>query len=509
MEDVDLNLEKGETDEEKKEYLISTKYTNYKLLIIINYQKETIEIKINENIFMPRYIYSNLYNSKEIKSLLRLGDIYNTDQIIYFFDDAYSKNKICIKDGDFNIKLVIQIPNEDNKKNESILILNKKDLNINEKFELIINEINCMKNNNIALIDKKFEEIIERLNNIESSLNEKIKDNTDNLNSLKKEIDEKILKNGQDTIQSLKKEFKEEIDDLKQVILNPERKETPKEMEREKSQETLDKLNPIKFGQKNEDIYKNNKENNINIKKDNIININDNNNINEIKNVIKKDNENVNINANDIPNKNKIQKIDSSKNNIIKKKDSNKNEFKIEKLYDPDDDCTNIYFFVTLIGESGVGKTWIFDNYFSIDYAKSPSLGIETEEIFFKINDISLISLNIGVSPGDKKFNQINFCTKKDLIIFVYAINDRKSFESLKETIKEVKKNEKDTYYILVGNKIDLESRRVVKKEEGENLAKNENLNSFFECSAKNGSHIEDIFLEACKILYKNKVVNG
>ena len=214
MEDVDLNLEKGETDEEKKEYLISTKYTNYKLLIIINYQKDTIEIKINENIFMPRYIYSNLYNSKEIKSLLKLGDIYNTDQIIYFFDDAYSKNKICIKDEDFNIKLVIKIPNEDNKKNESILILNKKDLNINEKFELIINEINCMKNNNIALIDKKFEEIIERLNNIESSLNEKIKDSTDNLNLLKKEIDEKILKNNQDTIQSLKKEFKEEIDDL-------------------------------------------------------------------------------------------------------------------------------------------------------------------------------------------------------------------------------------------------------------------------------------------------------
>ena len=116
--------------------------------------------------------------------------------------------------------------------------------------------------------------------------------------------------------------------------------------------------------------------------------------------------------------------------------------------------------------------------------------------------------MNIGVSPGDKKFNQINFCTKKDLIIFVYAINDRKSFESLKETIKEVKKNEKDTYYILVGNKIDLESRRVVKKEEGENLAKNENLNSFFECSAKNGSYVEDIFLEACKILYKNKVIN-
>ena len=408
---------------------------------------------------------------------------------------------------------LIKLSKENNESNESILILNKKDLDNNEKFEMIINEINCIKNNNIALIDKKFKEIFERLNNIESSMNEKIKNNTESLNSLNKEIDDKILKNNQDTILSLKKEFKEEIDGLKKVILNQERKEKPKEIKKEEVKETLEELNIIKIEQKNEniDIDENNnkKENNINVnnnntKKDNNRNIKDNNNINKIKNEI---NEINNMNTKD--NKNKIKKKDSLKNNQIKKKGSIPKKYKIEKLYEPDDDFTNVYFFVMLIGESGVGKTWIFDNYFSLDYAKSSSLGIESEEIFFKINDISLVSLNIGVSPGDKKFNQINFCSNKDLIIFVYAIDDRKSFENLKDIIKEVKKNRKDTYYILVGNKIDLESKRVVKREEGENFAKNENLNSFFECSAKNGKYIEDIFLEACKILHKNKIVNG
>ncbi len=118
MQDIEVNLEKGESDEEKKEYLINTKYTNYKLLIIINYQKETIEIKINENSFMPKYIYSNIYNFKEMKSLLKLGDIYNNDQIVYFFDDAYSKNKIYINDEDFNIKLIIKLQKENNESNE-------------------------------------------------------------------------------------------------------------------------------------------------------------------------------------------------------------------------------------------------------------------------------------------------------------------------------------------------------------------------------------------------------
>ena len=162
-----------------------------------------------------------------------------------------------------------------------------------------------------------------------------------------------------------------------------------------------------------------------------------------------------------------------------------------------------------LTGESEVGKTWIYNKFFSIPYAQSLSLGIENEEIFFKIENI-LMSLNIMVSPGNKIFNQLCLNSNKDLIIFVYSIDNRNSFENLKERIKEIKlKNKKDIYYMLVGNKIDLESKRVVKKEEGEKLAKNENLDGFLEASAKNGNFIDDIFFEACRILYENKVIDN
>lgn len=142
-------------------------------------------------------------------------------------------------------------------------------------------------------------------------------------------------------------------------------------------------------------------------------------------------------------------------------------------------------------------------------YSQFPSLGIESEEIFFRIDDMSLVSLNISVFPGDKKFNQINFISNKDLIIFVYSIIDRNSFEIIKEKIKQTKeKSKKNIYYILVGNKSDLESNREIKKEEGETLAKNEKLDMFLEVSAKNGNFVDNIFFEACKILYKNKVIN-
>ena len=494
MEEVEVNHEKGETDEEKKEYLINKDNIDYKLLIIINYEKNTVEFKINQNIFIPKYIYRNKYNFKEIKNILKLGDDFNNiEQIIYFLNVAHSNNKIFIEDEDIIIKVKFNISSYNNKEKESVLILNQNDLDNNEKFEFIISEINTMKKNNIELIDKKFNEIVQRLSNIESKMNEKIKNNTENIKveTLKKEIED----NNQNTIQTLKKEIKIEIDDLKKIVTSkPERKETPKEIKTEKNEQKIEELN------KNE-----NKKELINIKKDDN---NKKNLINELKNEIKLDKDNNNIIKD---NKNKTFNL-SKNNNITKKTNSKKEEYKInkiEKLYDPDDDLTNLFFFIMIIGESGVGKTWIFNNFFSMEFAQSPSLGIESEEIFFKINDISLLSLNIVVSPGDKKLNQLNFVTNKDLIIFVYAIDNRSSFENLKETIKEIKsKNNKDTYYILVGNKNDLELKRVVKKEEGENLAKNENLNYFFECSAKNGDNVENIFFEACKILYKNKAVN-
>ena len=46
---------------------------------------------------------------------------------------------------------------------------------------------------------------------------------------------------------------------------------------------------------------------------------------------------------------------------------------------------------------------------------------------------------------------------------------------------------------LLVGNKIDLESNRQVKKEEGEEFAKKNNI-LFFETSAKSGLNVEPTF---------------
>ena len=312
------------------------------------------------------------------------------------------------------------------------------------------------------------------------NLNLKLKNNNDNLISLKNEFDDKLLKNSQNSIQLIKNEIK----DLNEILIKKEKKDDkPKEIKTEKIENTINDFENFEIIEKNE-IPKKQKSQNINIKEKNNNSIN-----NEIK----------------IENK-KIEIIKKKKNEIANCLKENNLD---AKLYEPEDDQTKFSFFIMLTGESEVGKTWIYNKFFSIPYAQSLSLGIENEEIFFKIENI-LMSLNIMVSPGNKIFNQLCLNSNKDLIIFVYSIDNRNSFENLKERIKEIKlKNKKDIYYMLVGNKLDLESKRVVKKEEGEKLAKNENFDGFLEASAKNGNFIDDIFFEACRILYENKVIDN
>ena len=60
---------------------------------------------------------------------------------------------------------------------------------------------------------------------------------------------------------------------------------------------------------------------------------------------------------------------------------------------------------------------------------------------------------------------------------------------------------------ILVGNKSDLEDQRVISKERGENLAK-ENSMMFFETSALNGNGIEEAFKKSIEVVYQ-KIRSG
>ena len=89
---------------------------------------------------------------------------------------------------------------------------------------------------------------------------------------------------------------------------------------------------------------------------------------------------------------------------------------------------------------------------------------------------------------------------QRDCFLFIYAINDRASFESIQKIHDEVLRvNDKNKVpCVLCGNKSDLEDQRAIKVEEGRDLAKQINA-VFLETSALSGSNVQEAMTEAVR----------
>lgn len=153
---------------------------------------------------------------------------------------------------------------------------------------------------------------------------------------------------------------------------------------------------------------------------------------------------------------------------------------------------------VVLIGDSGVGKSSIISRYIggifvdSIDSTISSSFSQKEYEANGK-----KVRLNIWDTAGQEKFRSIgrNFYKDAYIILMVYDITNKQSFEDLKSVwFPEIQQfGEKYKIIAIVGNKSD--------RYEEENVSESE-LNSFskdlggtnFLVSAKNGNGIELMF---------------
>jgi GTPase SAR1 family protein len=77
--------------------------------------------------------------------------------------------------------------------------------------------------------------------------------------------------------------------------------------------------------------------------------------------------------------------------------------------------------------------------------------------------------------------------------IIVYAVNDRNSFDEIGVWLDTFRDSTQDATIFIVGNKIDLETERMVSEREGREKALK--VNAFFtEVSAITGAGIEELF---------------
>ena len=155
---------------------------------------------------------------------------------------------------------------------------------------------------------------------------------------------------------------------------------------------------------------------------------------------------------------------------------------------------------VVLLGESGVGKSSIIKQYvtktFDPDIDASISSKYISKEII--ISDIEKkIKYNLWDTAGQEKYRSLAKIFYKDanIIVFVYSVNDIKSFEGLKKYwYEEVKTNSlSKVIFAVVGNKNDLYNQSQVNVEEARNWA--DSIGGIFQLtSAKENSGIDLLF---------------
>lgn len=116
------------------------------------------------------------------------------------------------------------------------------------------------------------------------------------------------------------------------------------------------------------------------------------------------------------------------------------------------------------------------------------------------------IKLQIWDTAGQERFRSITHSYYRNTVgcLIVYDITSRESFLNVREWYFEAKQcvEEQDVVFMLIGHKIDKESRRVVSTEEGERFAEQHNM-MFIETSAKVVCNIEEAFFSVTEEVYK------
>ena len=192
---------------------------------------------------------------------------------------------------------------------------------------------------------------------------------------------------------------------------------------------------------------------------------------------------------------------------MTENQESKVGDYKYEIL--PDDYTQyDLSFKIIVIGDSGVGKSCLTNKATKNEFEDTYNATVGFEFFSFNLKlDEKIIKLQIWDTCGQELYRSLitNFYRNSSLAVMVYAINNRESFENIDVWLKELRTHSNpDTKVFLIGNKVDLEEDRVIKREQGEEYSKENKFNIFMEASAKSGFNAQQIFVEAARILYED-----
>lgn len=154
-------------------------------------------------------------------------------------------------------------------------------------------------------------------------------------------------------------------------------------------------------------------------------------------------------------------------------------------------------FKVLVIGDSAVGKSSLILRFADDTYDTSY---IATIGVDFKVKTVDVdgkrCKMMLWDTAGQERFAPITSSYYRGAMGFlvVYDVTDRQSFTNVRRWIEEMKKyGAPDVPWLLIGNKSDASTKRVVAFDEAQELADELDV-KFLETSAKHAHNVEKAF---------------
>ena len=184
-----------------------------------------------------------------------------------------------------------------------------------------------------------------------------------------------------------------------------------------------------------------------------------------------------------------------------------KKSFFILFFYFMDYDFSEPSYKVVLAGSSGVGKTSILFRLVDDIFIEQnqPTIGVEFKT-YSTIIENHKIKLQIWDTAGQERFRSVSKAYFRNSVgaLIVFDVTFRDSFDQVKNWIKDLENlSSPNSYIILVGNKIDLSSDRVISEREAQDFAIRHGM-IYIETSALQNKNISETFLKLSQGIFKN-----
>lgn len=167
-------------------------------------------------------------------------------------------------------------------------------------------------------------------------------------------------------------------------------------------------------------------------------------------------------------------------------------------------------FKLVIIGDPMVGKTSLITRFitktFDHEYLQTIGTQLNCSEIV--VGDV-LIRLIIWDLAGQPRFESVRklYFLGSDAVIVTFDLTRRETFDNIEGWLQAFRQAVPDEVpSVLVGNKVDLASKRMISRAEAYQRHINLEFDNYFESSARSGENVAELFDQTTRLLIYNRI---